>query len=76
MTVLTTEKASLKIEKTARFEEGVKHFAAMLSEIDVVTLELQKRGAKLADCRCAFEILTQAVATGLQDVESNLYGCR
>ncbi len=42
----------------------------------MVTLELQKKGCTLSDCRWALDDLIQAVTVGKSDSESPFYQCK
>lgn len=68
--------ATITIDRSAAFEARVKRFATMLSEIDVVTLELQKHGATISDCRLAIDMLIEEVREGRNNQSSSMYGCK
>eukprot|EP00171_Calliarthron_tuberculosum_P003774 IDg3774t1 len=62
-------------ETRCAFETRAKKFSEMLSQIDTVTLELQKRGVLLSHCRYAVDLLLDAVNDGRTDSLSDLHGC-
>jgi len=68
--------ATVTVERSERFNQRVKNFAQMLSEIDVITKELQKHGLSLAICRYAVDVLRDAVTEGRNDVNYVFYGCK
>eukprot|EP00171_Calliarthron_tuberculosum_P023569 IDg23569t1 len=76
ITVANTERASVFVNQSDVFKTRVKRYACMLSEIDTVTKELQKRGINLADCRFAVDVLLEAVQNGRNDSSSAMFGCR
>lgn len=74
ITVADMDSASVVIDRGPRFEARVRKYASILSKVDTVTVELQKKGAGLADCRYAIEVLRAFVANGRQDPQSVVYG--
>eukprot|EP00171_Calliarthron_tuberculosum_P002931 IDg2931t1 len=74
--VADMDDATVSIDRGPRFEVRVKKYSKMLTEIDTVTLELQKRGATLSDCRYAVNILREVVEEGRHDQGSVFFGCR
>lgn len=74
--VASTESTTLTIDRSDYFPERVDKLAKMLTEIDTVTLKLQKSGASLACCRYVVDILRESVETEKQNPNSNLYGCK
>lgn len=67
--------ATVTIDRSSAFETRAKKFSEMLSQIDTVTLELQKRGVLLSHCRYAVDLLLDAVNDGRTDSLSDLHGC-
>lgn len=73
--VVKKEGSTVFMDKSEGFAHQVKKFAKILSEINVITLELQTRGATLSDCRFSIDTLTDAVYDGLSNADSSFYGC-
>lgn len=63
----------MSIDRSHHFAKRVEHFAAMLSEIDIVTVALQTHAASLADCRFAISVLRESVAAGSDYPDSKFY---
>ncbi len=64
------------IDRRVSFKNKTIKYAKQLGEINVVTLELQKTGCTLSDCRWALDKLLQAVTVGKSDSESPFYQCK
>lgn len=74
--VVDTEGATVTMDVSSGFSRQTKRFADMLAEINTVTLELQKYGASLSDCRYAVDTLSEVVTSGRNDEHSLFYGCK
>ena len=75
LVVADRDSASITIDRSSEFEIKVKEFSLMLSEIDAVIKELQKRITSLLHCRCAVNLLNYSVNEGKNDPSSPFYGC-
>eukprot|EP00171_Calliarthron_tuberculosum_P003890 IDg3890t1 len=68
--------ATISINRSIPFTHRAEKFAKMLTEIDTVTQELQKRHLSLSECRYAVDILRESVQEGRNDYTSAFFGCR
>ena len=66
----------LKIDRSVLFANRALKYERMLNEINQVTIELQRYGITLAECRNALDILIECVNTEKNNIDSPLYGCR
>lgn len=64
------------ISITVTFKKRVENFVAQLEQIDDVTLELQKHGTTLIDCRLAVDGLQHSIERFKGVKESPFYQCK
>eukprot|EP00171_Calliarthron_tuberculosum_P005080 IDg5080t1 len=74
LTVADLDGATVTIDRSNTFHARAQKSAKMLAEIDVVTKELQKNGATLAECRYAVDLLIESVHESQNDAASVLPG--
>lgn len=63
--VVENELATVRMDKTEGFASLVNTFCQMLSEINVVTKDLQTKGSTLSDYRYAVDTLMDVVYTSI-----------
>eukprot|EP00171_Calliarthron_tuberculosum_P001364 IDg1364t1 len=69
------ENTELPMDKSIRFENRVLKYRDMLSEIDIITISLQKRGYSLAQCRDDLDDLIAYVEQERSVVGSKMFQC-
>eukprot|EP00171_Calliarthron_tuberculosum_P001491 IDg1491t1 len=74
--VANTEGATVAVERSPIFYRKSKRYEKQLQVIDQCTLELQKRGSTVSDCRFSLDVLMQSIDSYKQDASSPLYNCR
>lgn len=73
--VADSSESSLNMNRSSVFKSKALIYAKQFSEINVVTVELQKQGLSLSDARYILDDLNDAIRSGRDDISSPLYQC-
>lgn len=76
LAVVEMEDSTVTMYKNEHFARQVYEFSDMLAEIEVVTKELQRKGAYLSDCRFTVNISVEVMSASQLYVMSAFYSCQ
>lgn len=65
----------IRIKRSQAFKLKVEKYVKQLREINVVTVELQKRNLSLSDCRVAIDALLESILEAENDHSHPLFAC-
>lgn len=76
ITVAYLEPSTNPLDRGLTFKNRAVNFSVQFSQINVVTVALQKQKATLSECRFFMDELIQAVQESRNDRDSTLYQCQ
>lgn len=71
-----SENASVRINASNSFKLEALRYEKMLQFFDIATLELQKRGATLYECRVVIDALVESIDANSEIAHSAMFDCR
>lgn len=76
LTVSDMEGATVAIDRSGVFKDNTVKYSKMLKEMDAVTVELQRRGATLAEFYRSVGILHNFLSSNIENESSPFYCCK